>query len=141
VAGLRGLESLELRCSVLPEDMLVHVAPLTGLTRLQVECERVSRPGGVGSTFPSAAALTSFPSTLLARLGALSGLTRLADLAVRVHKAVEGDVGALAPGVLIAALPTSLATVRSHLLREVPHAHTPLLAAVWLLLPVLLAVP
>ncbi len=104
VAGLTGLSNLELRCRVLAEDTLAHLAPLTGLTSLRVVCMHV---GG-------AAGPTSFPSALLAHLGALSGLTRLADIAVRVTVEKDGDV-MLAPGDLLRALPLSpsLARVRT----------------------------
>jgi hypothetical protein len=116
LAVLTHLQSLDLRCRGLAACTLLDLAALTTLTRLRVIGERVRG---------------SRPSALLAHLGALSGLTRLASLTVGVTVRSERDV-MLAPGDLLRALPLSpsLATVRSRL-EGCPHVHTPLLAAVW----------
>jgi hypothetical protein len=88
-AGLTGLQSLQLCGGVLPADTLLHLAPLTGLTRLEVEARW-------GACDPSAAA-----AFLAASAGAPPPCTRQREAAAAARAAVAAARG----GSLLACLP------------------------------------
>ncbi len=109
---LTGLQRLELRSDALPPDALLHLASLTSLTSLKVECRYAVPPttddGVAGGSTPR--------PHLWAHVGALSGLTRLSVLQLKdsTSYAKEEEVGLLPlPEALLAALPSwpSLTTV------------------------------
>jgi hypothetical protein len=104
VAVLTGLRHLELRSYVLPADSLLHLALLTGLTSLRVICYDIQKLEG--DQAPEAGA-PGMRTTVLAHLGALSGLTRLAQLSLRDWTPSYRLRGAQPATALLAALPSS----------------------------------
>jgi hypothetical protein len=100
VAVLTGLRRLKLGISGLPGDTLSHLAPLAGLTSLQVD---FSDPRDHEYVWEGGVVLPS----ALAHLGALSGLTRLAMLYV-VDLTPSERLKCMQPAAaLLAALPSS----------------------------------
>jgi hypothetical protein len=106
VAVLTGLRHLELCLGCEAADTLRHLAPLVGLTSLRVQFSKPIRtqPGLEGD---EAGGPGDDPTTMLAHLGALSGLTRIAQLSVR-DWTPSGRLERVPPSAaLLAALPSS----------------------------------
>ncbi len=108
---LTGLRHLELRSYVLPADSLLHLALLTGLTSLRVSCHDIhelegDQAAGVYQAPEDGPGSDGLRTTALAHLGALSGLTCLAQLSVRDRGSLQRE-GVQPAASLLAALPSS----------------------------------
>jgi hypothetical protein len=107
LSALTGLQRLELRSERLPPDTLLHLAPLTRLTHLSVECDTsLEAPPPAGSV--SGQGRQPATSALLSHVGALAGLTRLSKLTLReVSHFTEDYLEAQPLEALLAALPSA----------------------------------
>jgi hypothetical protein len=108
VAALTGLQRLELCSERLPSDTLLHLALLTRLTSLSVQCLTSVPAADEGGSAAEQGGQQAATATLLSHLAALSGLTRLSSLVLEDWcdgRYTQGAV--LPPEALLAALPSA----------------------------------
>jgi hypothetical protein len=109
VSALTGLQRLELGSKSLPSDTLLHLALLTRLTSLSVQCLTSVPAADDGSSAAEQGGQQAATANLLSHLGALSGLTRLSSLILRDFDNDHAEVAIEAPPpeALLAALPSA----------------------------------